>query len=150
VAFLLAQLGAHAAARYAERVAALDLTPAQTGLLRLVALDPGMSQQALASRLGVVPSKVVALVDDLEGRELVERRRNPGDRRHHALHLTSRGEQVLAQVGKVAREHEADTTAGLDDDQRQTLLELLASVAAAQGLTPGVHPGYAGPRRPAR
>jgi DNA-binding MarR family transcriptional regulator len=141
-AFLLAQFGAHAAARYAERVARLDLTPAQTGLLRLVAQDPGRSQQALASQLGVVPSKVVSLVDDLEARRLLERRRSTTDRRHYALHLTDQGQQVLAKIRTVALQHETDMMAALTDQERRQLTHLLQKIAEQQGLTPGVHPGY--------
>ena len=48
-AFLLAQVGAHAAQRFTERIGELDLTPAQVGLLRLVASRPGQSQQAPGS-----------------------------------------------------------------------------------------------------
>ncbi|MFD4871420.1 MarR family winged helix-turn-helix transcriptional regulator, partial [Streptomyces sp. NPDC058412] len=94
-AFLLAQIGAHAAGRFAERVAALGLTPADVGLLRMVAGQPGRSQRALAEDLGVVPSRVVALIDVLEDKRLVERRRSVEDRRNHELHLTPEGRQTL-------------------------------------------------------
>ena len=149
-AFLLAQLGAHAAARYGERIADLDLTPAQTGVLRLVMTGPGLSQRDLATRLGVGPSTVVALVDELETRGLLERRRSPTDRRHHALHLTDAGTRTMAEVRTVAVEHDADLTAALDDDERRVLADLLRRVADQQGLTPGVHPGYRALRRRVR
>ena len=141
-AFLLAQLGAHAAARYGARVAALDLTPAQTGLLRLVMTEPGLSQRDLARRLGVGPSTVVALVDGLEARGLLERRRSPTDRRHHALHLTEGGTRTMTEIRTIAVDHDADITAALDDDERRALATLLRRVADQQGLRPGVHPGY--------
>ena len=89
VAFVLTQLGTLAAMGFAEQLAPLGLTPAHAGLLRAVAADPGRSQQAVATELGVLPSRLVALVDELEQDGLLERRRNPGDRRHHALHLTA-------------------------------------------------------------
>ncbi|MBN9100162.1 MULTISPECIES: MarR family winged helix-turn-helix transcriptional regulator [unclassified Pseudonocardia] len=149
-AFLLAQLGAHAAARYGERVAALDLTPAQTGLLRLVMTEPGLNQRDLATRLGVGASTAVALVDGLESRDLLERRRGPHDRRLHALHLTDAGTRAMAEVRTVAMDHDADMTAALDDDERRTLVALLRRVADQQGLPPGVHPGYRALRRQAR
>src|ERR1700731_770920 len=88
-AFLLAQLGAHATTLFAERIAALDLTPPQAGFLRLVATEPGSSQQAIAGRLGIAPSRLVPIVDGLEQRGLIERRRDPDDRRNHALYLTA-------------------------------------------------------------
>src|SRR3954454_1908240 len=87
-AFLLAQVGAHAAQRFGERTLALGLTPADAGVLRLVAASPGRSQQDLAEQLGLSPSRVVALIDELEGKDLLERRRNPDDRRTYALALT--------------------------------------------------------------
>ena len=141
-AFLLAQLGAHAALRYAEKVAALDLDPAQTGVLHLIAREPGRSQQALAAQLGVAPSRVVALVDGLEGRGLLERRRSATDRRVHELHLTGQGEELLSRLREVTKAHEGDVTAALTADERRLLVELLRKVADQQGLTPGVHPGY--------
>jgi DNA-binding MarR family transcriptional regulator len=149
-AFLLAQLGAHAAARYAERIAGLDLNPAQTGLLRLVAQEPGRSQQDLATLLGVVPSKIVGLVDSLESLRLVERRRSTTDRRNYALHLTDHGRATMADLRTVAMEHDRDITAALNDEERVRLVELLQRVADQQGLRPGVHPGYQGLRRSSR
>jgi DNA-binding MarR family transcriptional regulator len=141
-AFLLAQLGAHAAARFAGRIAGLDLTPAQAGLLRLIAWEPGQSQQAFARQLGTPASRLVLLVDDLEGRGLIERRRNPDDRRHYALCLTAEGSQFMKELGQVGSAHEDDICAALDLAERQELNRLLRRIASQQGLTPGVHPGY--------
>ncbi|GLZ47709.1 MarR family transcriptional regulator [Actinomycetospora sp. NBRC 106375] len=141
-AFLLTQLGTHAAQAFAGRIAALDLTPPQTGLLRAIAATPGSSQQALAEQLGTPATRLVALVDGLEARGLVERRRNPTDRRLYAVHLTAAGTALMADIGRVAREHDDAVLAALDADERATLRDLLAKVAADQGLRPGVHPGY--------
>jgi DNA-binding MarR family transcriptional regulator len=77
VAFLLAQLGHHAAELFAEQIATIDLTPPHAGILRAIASEPGPSQQALSGQLGLLPSRVVAYVDELEDRGYVERRRNP-------------------------------------------------------------------------
>lgn len=142
VAFLLAQLGQHATVLFAERIAALDLNPPQAGILRAISIEPGRSQQALSEQLGLLPSRVVAFVDDLEGRGYVERRRNPTDRRQHALYLTPSGEELMRELSVLARQHEQQITAGLNAEQRATLMELLSAVVARQGLTPGVHPGY--------
>ncbi len=141
-AFLLAQLGSYAAARFTERVEELDLAPAQTGLLRAVAASPGQSQQALAHLLGIPPSRLVALVDALEDRGILERRRNPDDRRLHALHLTDDGHQLLDRIGEVARAHNDAICRALDPTERDQLRILLIRIAADHGLTPGVHPGY--------
>ena len=142
IAFLVAQLGAYAAERFGERAAALDFTRPQAGLLRLISREPGLSQQAVARRLGTPPSRLVALVDGLEERGLIERRRNPGDRRNYALHPTAAGEQAMAALSQASLEHEQAISAPLTQAERAQLSELLGKLAAAHGLVPGIHPGY--------
>lgn len=141
-AFLLAQLGAYAAARFADRVAPLNFTPPQVGLLRLIATTPGQSQRAIARQLGTPPSRLVTLVDGLEDRGLVERRKNPDDRRNYALYLTDAGEAAMKDVATVARAHEDAICAPLEAAEREQLRTLLARIATEHDLTPGVHPGY--------
>jgi DNA-binding MarR family transcriptional regulator len=141
-AFLLTQIGTHAAQEFAARVAALDLTPPQAGLLRAIAAEPGRSQQALARQLGTPATRLVALVDGLEQRGLVERRRNADDRRLYAVHLTETGGALMQQLGRVAREHDDALLAGLDAGERERLHELLSKLAEARNLPVGVHPGY--------
>jgi DNA-binding MarR family transcriptional regulator len=145
--FLLAQLGAHAGQRFAQRISELSLTPAQAGLLRLVAWSPGQSQQAIARQLGTPPSRLVLLVDGLEERGLIERRRNPGDRRHHALYLTEDGVRFMAELGRIGGAHEADLMTGLSPQEQDVLHGLLTRLAETQGLAVGVHPGYRGARK---
>jgi len=142
IAFLVAQLGAYAADKFGERAAALDFTRPQAGLLRMISREPGQSQQAVARRLGTPPSRLVALVDDLEQRGLIERRRNPGDRRNYALHPTAVGEQAMAALSQASLEHEQAISAPLTQAERAQLSELLGKLAAAHGLVPGIHPGY--------
>src|ERR1700758_4654206 len=142
VAFLLAQLGHHAATLFAEQVAALELTPPQAGILRAIAAEPGRSQQALSAQLEMLPSRVVVYVDELEERGYVERRRNPDDRRLHALYLTAAGKRLMRKLSELARQHERRLTAALDPEQYNALCALLATLAQQQGLTPHVHPGY--------
>ena len=141
-AFLLAQLGAHAASRFADRVTEVGLTPPLTGLLAAIARDPGSSQQQLATRLGLLPSRVVSFVDELEERRLVHRERSNTDRRQYALHLTEDGQQMMRRIGGLARAHDHDLCQALDPAEHDQLADLLARIANQQGLTPGVHPGY--------
>ena len=142
VAFLLAQLGHHAAERFSDRIAALDLTPPHAGILRAIAAAPGRSQQALSIQLGLLPSRVVAFVDDLEDRGYLERRPNPDDRRQYALYLTAAGKELMGKLSRLARQHDRAITSGLSESQRARLHDLLAILATQQGLTPGIHPGY--------
>src|SRR5580658_1643680 len=85
-AFLIAQVGSHAATKFAERLAPLGLSPPHAGILRVLSANPGRTQQALGTILGILPSRLVILVDELEGRGLLERRDTPEDRRSYALH----------------------------------------------------------------
>jgi DNA-binding MarR family transcriptional regulator len=142
IAFLLSQLGTHAGELFRERAAELDLTRPQAGVLWVIALQPGMSQQAVADLLGAPPSRLVALVDDLEKRGLVERRRNPADRRHYALHLTAAGEQIMQKLAAASIVHEESMIAPLSATERRQLNGLLTKLAAAHQLRPGIHPGY--------
>lgn len=142
VAFLLSQLGHRSASVFADLIASIDLTAPHSGILRAIAAEPGRSQQALSGQLGLLPSRVVAYVDELEDRGYVERRRNPDDRRLHALYLTPAGKKVMGKIGELARQHERLMTTGLDAEQRETLHHLLSVVAETQELTPHVHPGF--------
>ena len=138
--FLLVQLGTHAHRRFAERLAALELHPRHFGMLSHLAASEGQSQQALSMALGIHRSAVVALVDDLEQRGLAERRRDPVDRRAYTLYLTPAGRDLLADLKRIAAEHEAELLAALDASERSQLISLLQRVAESQGLAAGVHP----------
>ena len=140
VGFLLVQLGTHAHRRFAERLAGLDLHPRHFGMLSHLAANEGQSQQALSRALGIHRSAVVALVDDLEHRGLAERRRDPADRRAYTLYLTPRGRDVLADLRRMAEEHEDELLSGLDASERAQIVSLLQRVAESQGLAAGVHP----------
>lgn len=99
-----------------------------------MAAEPGRSQQAVAEQLGIQPSRFVALVDELERRGVIERRRNATDRRLYALHLTTQGEQLMREIGQVGTAHENDVCSALSASERTTLFELLERVADQQGL----------------
>jgi DNA-binding MarR family transcriptional regulator len=142
-AFLLSQVGFHSSRLWRERMARLGLDSREVVLLRHVAAAEGQSQQALAQELQIPPSRMVAFVDGLEQRGLLERRAIPGDRRVRALHLTREGHRVLRKVMDASAEHEAALTVGLDPREREQLIALLGRVAAEQGLPTGVHPGVA-------
>lgn len=142
LAFLLAQVGGHAASRFTERLATLELTPPDAGILRMLGISAGISQQELAAKLGIHPSRLVAILDALERRGFVERKPNPADRRQYALHLTATGRKILDEIGVIGHQHAEALCASLNPGEREALTELLLKIANEQGLTPGVHPGY--------
>ena len=141
-AFLLAQIGAHAATQFGERLARLRLSRPHAGILRLVAQSPGLSQQELGRRLAILPSRLVALLDELEEKGLIERRPDREDRRTYALHLTPSGRNTTEQIGRIAREHDDALCGALNTEERLHLNALLARIAKEQKLSAGVHPGY--------
>jgi DNA-binding MarR family transcriptional regulator len=141
-AFLLAQLGAHAASQFAERLRVIELTPQDAGILRLLRVAAGLSQQELSAKLRIHPSRLVAILDELEKRGFIERRAHPDDRRLYSLHLTQDGGEVLGRIGRVAREHQEALLSALSKDERKMLRTLLLKVADQQGLSRGIHPGY--------
>jgi len=147
-AFLLAQLGAHAASKFAERLAVMELMPAHAGIFRILAASPAITQQALAIALGTLPSRLVAIVDELESKGFLERRPHESDRRSYALHLTDKGKSTLQAVGRNAREHQQTLLEALSEEEQRTLSVLLERVAEQQGLIKGVHPGFGNIGRP--
>lgn len=147
-AFLLAQIGAHASARFADLLAPMGLSPAHAGLMRMIAVCSGGSQQEVAGRLKMFPSRLVALIDELQERGLVERAPNPGDRRTHALRLTPEGQRTLDTIADIGCAHQDALLAALTPAERDKLSSLLQKVVSEQGLTPGVHPAFARMRPP--
>jgi DNA-binding MarR family transcriptional regulator len=140
-AFLLVQLGLHGARLFKERLASLDIEPRHFGLLQSIAAVEGRSQQALAELLCLPKSRMVWLIDDLERHGLVERRRNPTDRRAHALYLTSRGHHILHEAMEASATHEAHLLRTLQPAEREHLSALLWRLAADQGILGEILPG---------
>jgi DNA-binding MarR family transcriptional regulator len=141
VGFLLSQLGFLTSKGFMDALDPLGIGPREFLLMRFVAASEGQSQQALAERLSVPPSRMVALVDHLEDAGLVERRPDPQDRRVRGLFLTRTGRGVLKRASEVAIEHETRLCAGINREEREQLIDLLQKLQSAQTELGGVHPG---------
>jgi DNA-binding MarR family transcriptional regulator len=141
VGFLLSQLGFVGSKGFTEALTPIGIDPREFLLLRFVAVEEGQSQQALAERLDVPPSRMVALVDRLEEVGLLERRPDPDDRRIRRLHLTRRGKSTLERAFKIAVDFEQKLCAGLDPEEREQLIDLLHKLQAGRVRHRGVHPG---------
>ncbi|RKE21777.1 MarR family winged helix-turn-helix transcriptional regulator [Streptomyces sp. TLI_171] len=126
--FNLGTLGALASDRFAARVDALGLKPKHAGLLAALDAGSAASQQELATRLGVAPSLIVALADQLQELGAVERVRDPEDRRRQVLTLTAHGRNLLTRCAEAAEAADADLTAGLTGAQRTALTETLRTL----------------------
>ncbi len=141
LAFLLSQVGIYAARQFSERIAEVGLHPPLFRVLNLVDAGEGRSQQAIGEAIEVPPSRMVALVDELEQRGLVERRPHPTDRRVRALYLTAKGRRTLARGREIARAHEEELTKGMAAADRKRLTQLLQKIVDEQTIGRGIHPG---------
>ncbi len=145
VAFLLSRLGYDAGREMGRALAGLGLELREFGLLRLLTAAQGGSQRALGAMLNLTPNRMVALVDGLESKGLIERRPHPEDRRAYSLALTEAGAETFGQAMRAAFGVEAAMCAPLQQAEREQLLDLLQKLAAARnelpGAVPGVHPG---------
>jgi DNA-binding MarR family transcriptional regulator len=130
---LLLNLGRAAQRRFNEALRASELTPRHLCVLDELRQGP-MSQQALADRIGVDPTKLVGLLNDLEGRELVLRRRDAADRRRHIVENSHEGQARVDAALAVAAAVEDELLAALDGEQRAQLRELLLLAAESSGL----------------
>jgi DNA-binding MarR family transcriptional regulator len=128
--FLISRMGMVAARSFAERIAEVGLTPRGWGALNVLDKEGAITQQSLGRCIGMDPSSMVATIDELEAAGFVERRRNPQDRRAHALHITDRGRQTLTEGRKVARRAQDELLAPLSSGERKQLHELLLRLAA--------------------
>ncbi len=145
-AFLLVQLGTLVAGQFREQLEPLGIEPRHFGMLTRLAQNEGRAQQAIGELIGLNPTQMVFLVDELEDRGLVERRRNPADRRSYGLYLTDAGRDMLARVRAVAQTHQGALGSSLTGPEREQLTALLRRLAAEQGLSGQSLPG-ASPRR---
>ncbi|MGN6380861.1 MAG: MarR family winged helix-turn-helix transcriptional regulator [Gaiellales bacterium] len=127
--FLIKRLGFAAKDRSQEAFEGTGLAPYHFAVLALLEEDPRETQAAIADALGYDRSHVVRLLDELEERELVVRKRDPEDRRRHVVKMTPKGRKMLAQLRTLVRELEEGFLAPLDAEQRATLRELLQTLA---------------------
>ncbi|KAA8890194.1 MarR family transcriptional regulator [Nocardia colli] len=139
--FLLGQLGSYTGGRFGELLAPLGISPRHFGMLRLLREHDGQTQQQLGETLGIHRNVMVGLVDELEKRQLVERRRHPTDRRAHAVYLLPAAHDVLTGAQEAVARLDGELFADIGAEDRATLLRLLQRMAASNGLRPGIHPG---------
>ncbi len=139
IGFILSSIGYAVGRRFRETLAPLELEPREFALLRAVGAAEGQSQQTIGERLQIPASRMVAFVDALESRSLLERRHNPRDRRTRELHLTPDGRALLDRAFALAAGLELDICAQLSSAEREQLLALLQRVGAQVGFAPGVH-----------
>jgi len=127
--FLLKRLGFAAKDRTLAAYEETGLHPYHHAVL--LVLDEGApeTQGSIADTLGYDRGQLVGLLDELEERELVERKRDPNDRRRHVVRLTPAGKKMLRRLRTLSGQIEDDFLAPLDEEQREALHSLLLRLA---------------------
>jgi DNA-binding MarR family transcriptional regulator len=111
--------------RFAEALESLGLTTALFALLNVLGAHEGANQQEIGAAMGIDPSTMVSLIDQLEAAGLAKRRPRPTDRRAREVVVTPKGRRVLKQARQLALQVEDDVLRGLNGAERQQLLGLL-------------------------
>lgn len=105
-----------------------DLPPGRVGILLIIDANPGVTQTRLAQAVGLDRSTLVGVLDALEARGLVERRRGK-DRRTNGLLLTRAGRARVTELKRRIRVHERRVAARLTAEEKTQLLALLSKLA---------------------
>lgn len=117
-------------ARLTEALEGMGLRPADFAVLHHLAEAGTSTQLQLARALRIHPSNLVAMLDGLEAAGLLERTRDPADRRRHAVALTAAGARRLEAAQAAARQAEQELLEPLDPAERAELEGLLRRLAA--------------------
>lgn len=138
MSFQLLRLGQVAGHRFVDLLAPLGLRPRHCSVLELLRDGP-MAQLELARRVGVAPSVVVDMVDELQDLHAVARVRDPSDRRRQYVQLTAHGRDLLRRAANAAHTLDTDLLRDLDSTQREALraaLRLMAGTPAQPVIAP--------------
>ena len=111
--------------RTAEMLDSIGLTPALFALLNVLGARDGAIQQQLSSDMGIDPSAMVKLINELEAAGLAERRRRPGDRRAWEVTITPAGRSTLERARQLVADVEEYVLGELSTSERRQLLALL-------------------------
>jgi len=114
---------------FIKTLAAVDIRPTQYSVMTVIGANPGLSQMAVAKRLGIERARLVHLLDSLERRKLVKRVPSAIDRRSHALHLTAHGQDSLRKFKRLAAEHERHVAEKIGKENRERLLQIISGFA---------------------
>jgi MarR family transcriptional regulator, lower aerobic nicotinate degradation pathway regulator len=113
----------------------LGLRPRHMVALTVLRDGGGSTQQALAATLEMDGTNIVGLLNDLEAKNLIERRRSPEDRRRHTVELTEAGATQLSNVEFALLSAEDEVLGALSETQRETLYNLLQQAARGSDVS---------------
>lgn len=117
VGFRLRRIQNHLSRRFAERAGAYKLRAGAMSALAIIEDNPGLSQAAVARQIGTDASGVVLIIDELEERGWISRRRHPSDRRRSALYLEPAGREALDSLFEILGEIEHEILGALSSSE---------------------------------
>ena len=115
----------------AAALSSIGLTPALYAVLNYLQANEGAIQQQIGSAMGIDPSTMVSLIDQLEQAGLAKRRPHPRDRRAREVLITAKGRRALQRGRELAEEVEDDVLQGLSPAERGQLVALLRKAFAS-------------------
>lgn len=115
---------------FSRRSQEIGESPGRFATLMLIARNPGISQTELSQAAGRDKSSLTPVVEDLERRGLVERKRTDQDRRTYCLNLTAAGKKTLTQLTRCARRHERNLDHLIGARDRKWFIQILKKIAA--------------------
>jgi DNA-binding MarR family transcriptional regulator len=136
VGFLLSDVSRLMRRRFDERARSSGASVTQWRVLKILERQPGLNQGQIAELLEVEPITSCRMIDRLEESRLVERRRDPADRRAWRIHLTDEATPVLAKLHTLAGEMIEDALEGLNPSQRDALVDALNAIRSNLTQTP--------------
>lgn len=129
IGFLLSRAGASMAGAAKTALAQFDLRVRSYSVLALACEHSGgLGQRQIAENLGLDPSQIVALVDDLESRELIARRVDPDDRRNKRIHATETGRALCVDAQRALASNNAEILDALGKDGVSELRRALKTI----------------------
>jgi DNA-binding MarR family transcriptional regulator len=129
--FLLRKVSSASFGVFSEMVGAHGLHPMHFGMLTIIEAEEPVTQQELSRRTGIDPSTMVARMDVLDEKGLVQRTRSSTDRRSYEIRLSAAGRELLTDLRRQGEEHGDRFFATLTPSERQQLHALLAKLAAS-------------------
>jgi DNA-binding MarR family transcriptional regulator len=130
-AFLLAKVGFAVKMRMLDELEQVGCGVYEYGVLAILGEGAQKTQAAIADALSVDRSQLVHVLDTLEGDGLVERKRDPKDRRRHTVSMTAEGKLRLVKLRSVVNDIERSFLEPLEDESRKALYESLLRVACS-------------------
>jgi len=126
--FLISDVSRLMRRRFDERARLIGVTRAQWRTLTTLARNEGINQGGLADLLEVEPITLCRMIDRLEEAGLVERRRDPADRRAWLIFLTPKAHPLISQLRGLADGMIEEALNGLDETRRAALMETLGAI----------------------